>query len=104
MGVVRGAERADGSPAATRIALARITLGLDAVTEMDWLVSVQRMNAKHLPDSIVEEVPEATAWAMRDLNPRPRACGAGATRSPSLVAAAYALRTSKQPQPGAYYR
>jgi hypothetical protein len=81
MGVVRGAERADGSPAATRIALARITLGLDAVTELDWLVSVQRMNAKHLPDSIVEEVPEVTAWAMRDLNPRPRACEARALTS-----------------------
>jgi hypothetical protein len=27
------------------------------------------MNAKHLPDASVEEVPEVTAWAMRDLNP-----------------------------------
>jgi hypothetical protein len=32
------------------------------------------MNAKHLSDASVEEVPEVTAWAMRDLNPRPRAC------------------------------
>jgi hypothetical protein len=36
---------------------------------MDWLVSVQRMNAKHLPDTLVEEVIELTAWAMRELNP-----------------------------------
>jgi hypothetical protein len=37
-------------------------------------------NAKHLPDALVEEVLEVTAWAMRGSNPRPRACEARAGR------------------------
>jgi hypothetical protein len=76
-------------PAATRAALARINLGLDGVTEMDWLGNVKKkmpseaahMKAKHLPDTFVEEALELTAWAMRDLNPRPRACEARALTS-----------------------
>ena len=53
MGVVRSAERADDPQPRLETALARITLA-STPSQMDWLVSVQRMNAKHLPDSIVE--------------------------------------------------
>jgi len=44
--LVAPVERLQRLPAATRAALSRIELGLDAVTEMDWMVNVSRLTPR----------------------------------------------------------
>lgn len=44
--LVAPAARFQRLPAATRTALSKIALGLDGVTEMDWLVNVERMTPR----------------------------------------------------------